>query len=142
WLGAAIFCPTVVVCALFRVVARRLLFATALVLASCSSDQARQDQDISTLSGALTATQSRILDFEGTIGSSGDWTPVMGSGTTVASSNTHFSGAHSIALTGGQNRSAVSSALTTLGAIGPNATIAVLIPSSLQGQFSFGQISL
>ena len=99
-----------------KVVGGGLLFVTS-VLACSSRDTPEQKAAVSQEN--LTASEiTRILSFEGTIGTSGDWVPTGG---TVASSTAHASaGTHSLVMTGSSSISVQSVALSALGTVVAN----------------------
>lgn len=87
----------------------RQLFVGVLVLVGACGDERRapseteQEESVGVQRLSLTATQTRILGFEGTIGTNGDWRPVTG---TAASSTVHSEGTRSLSLSGGTSPSA------------------------------------
>jgi hypothetical protein len=122
----------------------RQAFVGALVLVGACSDGRRaateQEEPAGVQQQTLTATQTRILGFEGTIGgSNGDWRAVTG---TATSSTVHSEGTRSLSLSGSTSPSARSTAISTLGTIASQAGIDVQVPTSLQGQSWLGQVAL
>src|SRR5688572_29826456 len=122
----------------------RHLFVGVLVLVGACGDERRsateQEETVGVQRESLTATQTRILGFEGTIGgSSGDWRAVTG---TATSSTVHSEGTRSLSLSGSTSPSARSTAISTLGTVASQAGIDVQVPTSLQGQSWLGQVAL
>jgi RHS repeat-associated protein len=122
----------------------RQAFVGALLLVGACSDGRRaateQEEPAGVQQQSLTATQTRILGFEGTIGgSNGDWRAVTG---TATSSTVHSEGTRSLSLSGSTSPSARSTALSTLGTLASQAAIDVQVPTSLQGQSWLGQVAL
>ncbi len=122
----------------------RQAFVGALVLVGACSDGRRAATEHEEPAGvqrqSLTATQTRILGFEGTIGgSNGDWRAVTG---TATSSTVHSEGTRSLSLSGNTSPSARSTAITTLGTLASQASVDVQVPTTLQGQSWLGQVAL
>jgi RHS repeat-associated protein len=122
----------------------RQLLVGVLVLVGACGDERRaatgHEETVGVQRESLTATQTRILGFEGTIGgSSGDWRAVTG---TATSSTVHSEGTRSLSLSGGTSPSARSTSISTLGTVASQAGIDVQVPTSLQGQSWLGQVAL
>ncbi|HEY5957430.1 MAG TPA: hypothetical protein VIV60_12780, partial [Polyangiaceae bacterium] len=83
---------------------------------------------------------TRILSFEGVIGSNGDWVPTGG---TVLSSTAHASaGARSIVMSGASYISVQSTTLSALGSVGANLGVDVWLPTSLVGLSNKGNVQV
>jgi RHS repeat-associated protein len=122
----------------------RRLFVGVLVLVGACGDERRaateHEETVGVQRESLTATQARILGFEGTVGgSNGDWRAVTG---TATSSTVHSEGARSLSLSSSTSPSARSRTISTLGTLASQAGIDVQVPSSLQGQSWLGQVAL
>ncbi len=123
----------------------RHLFVGVLVLVGACGDERRapsetgQGESVGVQRQSLTATQTRILGFEGTIGTNGDWRAVTG---TASSSTVHSEGTRSLSLSGNTGPSARSTSISTLGTLASQAGIDVQVPTSLQGQSWLGQVSI
>jgi RHS repeat-associated protein len=123
----------------------RQAFVGVLVLVGACGDERRapsetgQEESVAVQRQSLTATQTRILGFEGTIGTNGDWRAVTG---TASSSTVHSEGTRSLSLSGSTSPSARSTSISTLGPLASQAGIDVQVPTSLQGQSWLGQVAL
>jgi hypothetical protein len=112
-------------------------FLLTVALACSRRDGA--DEPLAQVTESLTAAEiSRILSFEGTIGSGGDWVP---SGGTVASSTLHVAdGSHSLVMSGGSTINVVSTSVSALGQVGSTMSLQVWLPTALTGQSYKGQV--
>ncbi len=108
----------------------RQIFVGVLVLVGACGDERRAPSEtepgeaVGVQRESLTATQARILGFEGTIGTNGDWRAVTG---TAASSTVRSEGTRSLSLSGSTGPSARSTAISTLGTLASQAAIDVQV---------------
>ena len=120
-----------------RVVSGGFLFLLGVL--ACSSRDNPEERTATVQEDLTQADISRILSFEGTIGSSGDWV-LSGSGT-VASSTAHAAdGTHSMVISGASSISVVSTSLSALGSVGSSMSLQVWLPTQLTGQSYKGQV--
>jgi RHS repeat-associated protein len=122
---------------------RQIIVGLFVLVGACGDERravTEQEEAVGVQRESLTATQTRILGFEGTIGgSNGDWRAVTG---TATSSTVHSEGARSLSLSSSTSPSARSTAISTLGTLASQAAIDVQVPTSLQGQSWLGQVAL
>jgi hypothetical protein len=122
---------------------RRFFIGILVLVGACGDQQSTPSRGEATVGvqvEALTATQQRVLGFEGTIGgASGDWRALSG---TATSNSTRVEGAKSLALSASQNPKAISIPLSALGPVASAAKISVSLPTSLTGQPWLGQLAL
>jgi RHS repeat-associated protein len=103
---------------------RRFAFVSlviAIAVAACG-DSRSGNESVGAVTGALSTDQQRVLGFE----SVSDWTTTSGS---LASSNRHVEGAHSLAISNGGNSEIDSRALSSLGPVASAITLDVLLPT-------------
>lgn len=121
---------------LHRAVVGTCLFVLGVL--ACSSRDTPEEKAGKTQERLTQTELARILSFEGTLGTSGDW---IKSGGTVVSSTLHASvGTHSMVLSGTPSISVTSTALSALGSVGTKMTLDLWLPSALVGQPNKGNL--